>query len=88
MRKKREILKHQPDAAFLGRDEARGPSDLLAVNEDATCGGAFDASGKAEKRGLTATGRAQKANDLAGRDGERDIVQGEGVAEAALDVFE
>jgi hypothetical protein len=88
MRKKREILEHQPDAAFLGRDEARGPSDLLAVDEDATCGGAFDAGGKAEKRGLTATGRAQKANDLAGRDGERDIVQGEGVAEAALDVFE
>ena len=82
MRKQREILEHQADAAFLGRDEARGPGDLLAVDEDAAGGGAFDAGGKAQKRGLAAAGGAQQAHDFARRNGERDIVQRDGVADS------
>ena len=54
MREQREVLEHQPDAALLRRDEAIGPGNLLAVEQHAPGGGALDAGGDPEQRGLAA----------------------------------
>ena len=54
MREQREVLEHQPDAALLRRHEAIGPGDLLAVEQHAPGGGALDAGGDPEQRGLAA----------------------------------
>jgi len=54
MWEQREVLEHQPDAALLRRNEAVRPGNFLTVEQDAPGGGALDAGGDPEQRGLAA----------------------------------
>ncbi len=86
--KQREVLKHEPDAALLGRHEAIWSRDLLIVDEHAATGGALDAGGDPEQSGLAATRRSEQADDLARLDVEAHMIEREPLAEAARDILE
>ncbi len=77
MGEEREVLEHEADAPLLRRHEAVRPRDLLAVDEHAPGGGALDARGDPEQRGLAAAGRPEQAEDLARRNVEADMIQRE-----------
>lgn len=83
------------EEGFL-RDEADGgaelgeaeSTDVDAVEEDAAGGGVEQPGEEVEEGGLAGAGFADDGGGFAGRDGEGDVVEGEGIAEADGDVFE
>ena len=88
MRKQREVLKHQTDAALLRRHEAVGPGDLVPVDEHAAGAWPLDTGGYPEQRRLAASGGSQQADDLARRHVEADIVERELAVEVARHALE
>ena len=88
MRKQREILKHQPDAAAFGRHEAVGPGDFNFVDQDAARRRPLDARNDAQQRGLAAARRPEQAHDFARLHVEIDAVQGAGVVVVLGDALE
>ena len=67
--------------ALVGRDPGHG----FAGDGNRAFAGLIEAGEHAQERGLAAAGRAQQREELAGADGERDVVEGGERAEAAGD---
>ena len=88
MRKQREVLEHQANAALLRRHEAVGAGDLLVVDQDAATARALDAGGDPKQRGLAAARGPEQADDLARLDVEAHMIEREPLAEAARHVVE
>ncbi len=76
MRKEREVLKHQPDAARFGRHEDRRRGDFDIADRDPALIQTLDPGDHPQQRGLAAAGRAEKANDFTWRDVETEIPNG------------
>ena len=75
MRKQREVLEHQPDAAPLRRHEVRRPATSRSLIRMRPGARLLDAGGKPQQRRLAAAGAAEQADDLAGRDVEGEIAR-------------
>jgi hypothetical protein len=65
MRKQREILKHQPNTARLGRQVDRGTKNLGPVNPDAARVGPLDPGDHPQGGRLTAARGTQQTHHLA-----------------------
>ena len=65
MRKQREILKHQPNAAGFGRQVDGGAKDFDAINPNAACIRPIHPSNHPQRGGFSAARRAKKAHHLA-----------------------
>jgi hypothetical protein len=72
--KQGEILEHQPDPARLRRHRVAGLGDHLAVDHDAPALQRLEPGDQAQDRGLAATRGADQAMDLAGQDGQADVL--------------
>jgi hypothetical protein len=66
VREEREILKHQANAALVGRHVYAGAGHDLVVDADSTALDALDARGDAQRRRFARAGFPQDADDLAG----------------------
>ena len=75
MRKQRKILKHQADAAPIGRQMDARARDDPVVDADVPPSIALDAGRRPQDRRLARAGLAQQADDLAGRRGRAELVE-------------
>ncbi len=66
VRKEREILEHQANAAFFRRKEGAGACDLAVVDQHASGGLGLDAGRNPQKRRLARSGGTEQAQDFAG----------------------
>src|SRR5579871_6885959 len=85
MRKQRVILEHQADAAGLGRLMTALAFNQASADKDESGIRPFEARSDAQRRGLAATRRAKKANNLTARDIEADAVHRRAAAKAPRD---
>ena len=71
------VLEHEADAPVLGRDAG----GVLAQDQDAAGVGLLEARDHSQKRRLAAAARSQKGGQRAVRHLDRDVVEGDEVAE-------
>ena len=84
MREKRVVLEHHAEAALLGAHRV----DALVVEEDAPTCDRQEAGDAVERGRLSATGRAEKGDELAARDGQGEIAKRVDRAEIAAHALE
>ena len=72
MRKESEGLKYHSEAAPVGRNAGL----VDRIEQYLACGRNLEASDEAQESRLAATGRAEKANELAVRNFDGDVVNG------------
>src|SRR6476660_7470068 len=84
MRKEREVLKHESDAALIdvrASDVPAGQEYLSGVRD-------FEPGDRAQQRGLARSARSQKRNVLTGLDGECDVAQSHVTTEPLCQTFQ
>ena len=84
VREERVGLEHHVDRPPVGRHAG----EVLPVEQDLARGRLLEAGEHAHQRGLAAAGRAEQGEELALVDDEREIVDGDEIAEALGDVAE
>ena len=84
VREQRVALEHHAHRAPL----RRAVGEILAVEQDATAVGHVEAGDHAQQRGLAATRRTEKGEELAGLDADADVVDRGEIAETAGDVLD
>jgi hypothetical protein len=84
VREERVALEHHAHRAPL----RRAVGEVFAVEQDATAVGHFEAGDRAQERGLAATRRTEKGEELAGLDADVDVVDGGEITETAGDVLD
>src|SRR5450631_227368 len=84
-----KLLEDEADSFSANLVEVGGAEagDVLSVKPDLAAGGAVEASDEIDHRALARAGRAHHRDPLAGRDGERDIVERLDEVEAAIIFF-
>ena len=85
-----EMLEDEADGFGANTVEFGGAQvgDVLSVKPDLAAGRAIEASDKVDQRALAGAGRSHHGDPLAGRDGERDVVECFNKAEAeAANIF-
>ena len=87
VRKQREVLEHQSDAAAFRRQIKLVAGDFAVVDQDASRCRLLDAGREPQQRGLAATGAAEQTHDLARPDIETEIADRDHVAVAMRDVL-
>jgi hypothetical protein len=78
VRKKRALLEHHADPSSLGRRPASAAGDRLAADAHHPGLGSLEAGDGPQEAGLAAAARPDQRRDLAVRDGERQVVDGNG----------
>src|SRR4051794_27116921 len=65
-----------------------GPSDVVAIKQDATGSGPQQTRGASQQRGLACTVGPEQRDDAGGRDGNVDMAQHAGARVAGVNVLE
>ncbi len=77
----------RPTPRFSGGRKVLPPETSWSLIRTRPCVGCFNTGGKAQQRGLAATGAAEQADDLAGLDHQREVAHRDHIAVAMGDVI-